>query len=139
MALIKANRKITLEEIGIGQTGVNFDHAMRQVVENIKDPYTSLKKRKIIIKIGFTPIDNDREDIRISTQVISDLVNQDPCESKGVLDCGVNGIYSLLSDSINFFHQDDACATTDDPPTNTETTSSGENIILDQPEIDDNI
>lgn len=100
------DRPISLESIATQRPGIDFHAALKDVITNIKDPNTSLKKRTVSIEFTFVPVDNDRDDIFVGVTVTRKLVAPDAYCYRATIDETVTGDFQLL-ESITANSQND--------------------------------
>ena len=81
-----------LSEIAEGGLQEKFEHALKQVLQNIDNPNTDAKKkRKIVIGIALSPSEN-RDTINIDTAVKTTLAPENGVSTTMLLGKGTNGL-----------------------------------------------
>ena len=72
------NRKLTLASLFGGALQEKVNRALYKVAENILDPNTAAKtKRVVTIKLSLTPDEIDREDVKVNADVTYTLAPED--------------------------------------------------------------
>lgn len=82
--------KMKLSEMSMGKIQHRFEGALVEVIENMVDPGTELKKdREITIKLKFRPTDEARESCTVTAQVTKKL--QPKREIVSMIGVGIDG------------------------------------------------
>ncbi|MBE0583076.1 MAG: hypothetical protein IH612_04860 [Desulfofustis sp.] len=82
--------KMKLSDLSMGKVQARFESALVDVIENLIDPGTELKKdREIIIKLKYRPTDEARETCAVTVQVTKKL--QPPREIVSMIGVGIDG------------------------------------------------
>lgn len=84
------DEKITLDNLNNGQVGSRFDYELKKVLNNINDPNTTLKERRIVVEIKIKPAE-DRMNLDIKTSVRSFLAEDAPVVARAFLGSDLNG------------------------------------------------
>ena len=89
---MKKRIDFNLSEIAEGGLQEKFEHALKQVLQNIDNPNTDAKKkRKIVIGIALSPSEN-RDTINIDTAVKTTLAPENGVSTTMLLGKGTNGL-----------------------------------------------
>ena len=90
--MMKKRIDFNLSEIAEGGLQEKFEHALKQVLQNIDNPNTDAKKkRKIVIGIALSPSEN-RDTINIDTAVKTTLAPENGVSTTMLLGKGTNGL-----------------------------------------------
>jgi hypothetical protein len=90
---------VSLSNIANGHAVQIFDHNMRKVLENIKDPNTSAKAvRSITLKVDFMPYP-DRNGSEVKISVSSRMAPVSSVNSTVFLGAGENGLQAYSNDT----------------------------------------
>lgn len=84
------NEKISLMNLNGGIAVARFDHELRKVLDNINDPNTTLKERRIVLEVKIKPAE-DRENLDIKTSVRPFLSEDAPIVSRAFMGSDLNG------------------------------------------------
>ncbi len=91
---------VSLTNLGGGACVEKFDDELRKVVENILDPNTTLKARKIVLEVTFTP--NETREISVTDiECSSKLAKVKPFKTTLFVGAGAEGAEAVEAQNPN--------------------------------------
>ena len=90
-----SEEKSILDMVQGGVTEIVNDN-VAEILHNIKNPNTDLKKRELIIKVSFTPADNHRKKINVTYQTVPKMRPINPIATSIYAGVDENGQLSAM-------------------------------------------